>query len=133
MSHPLPFLYVFACPSQVETVGPVYMVAAGLPVASSDHISRLASLALRIAAAADSFAAVGGEPLRVRMGLHTGRVTGGIIGMQLPQYQVRRSSASVAFHCVEVRSHSALPMAFRAASFRPVLFAAHISLVHRCG
>ena len=96
MSHPLnPLPHVFSCPSQVETVGPVYMVAAGLPVASSDHISRLASLALRIAAAADGFADVKGGPLHVRMGLHTGRVTGGIIGMQLPQYQVRRCAEEV--------------------------------------
>ena len=103
MPDPLHFPHLLL--SQVETVGPVYMVAAGLPVASSDHISRLASLALRIAAAADSFAAVGGEALRVRMGLHTGRVTGGIIGMQLPQYQVRHRRSGASAFCVEVRCH----------------------------
>ena len=77
---------------KVETVGAVYMVSAGVPVASEDHTLRLARLALRFAAAGEGFSFSEGRPLALRIGLHTGPVIGGIIGLQLPRCEPRSPS-----------------------------------------
>ena len=79
---------------KVETVGAVYMVAAGVPVTSEDHTQRLALLALRFAAAGDGFSFCAGRQLSLRMGLHTGQVIGGIIGLQLPRCAAQGGTAA---------------------------------------
>jgi len=64
---------------KIKTVGDAYMVAAGVPVARSDHAQAIAELALRIR---DHVAAtpIAGRRLSLRIGISSGPVTAGIIG-----------------------------------------------------
>ena len=59
----------------METIGAVYMIACGCPEPAADHASRLAELALRIREYAEG-QSVRGEALKLKMGLHSGSVSG---------------------------------------------------------
>ena len=59
---------------QVETIGPVYMIACGCPVPAADHASRLATLALEIRDYGASLF-VNDEPVHLKMGIHSGSVS----------------------------------------------------------
>ena len=76
---------MWPAPAQVETIGPVYMVSCGCPDAAPDHAARLAELALRMSEAVEGSTTVEDEPLLLKMGIHSGQVIGGIIGLKLPR------------------------------------------------
>jgi class 3 adenylate cyclase len=64
---------------KIKTIGDAYMVAAGLPEPVDDHAGRTIDLALRMIEVVErEGAAIGG--LRVRIGVHTGPVVGGVLG-----------------------------------------------------
>ena len=54
---------------KVETVGPVYMVAAGVPQPSKLHCATLARLALLFNEAVEGSTTVDDTPLRLKLGL----------------------------------------------------------------
>ena len=64
---------------KIKTIGDAYMVAGGLPDPVEDHAGRTIDLALRMIEVVErEGAAIGG--LRVRIGVHTGPVVGGVLG-----------------------------------------------------
>ena len=63
----------------------MYVVSCGCPDAALDHAARLAELALRINEAMEGSTAIDNEPLRLKMGIHSGQVIGGVIGLKLPR------------------------------------------------
>jgi len=64
---------------KIKTIGDAYMVAGGLPEPVEDHAGRVIELALRmIEVVEQEGAAIGG--LRVRIGVNTGPVVGGVLG-----------------------------------------------------
>jgi class 3 adenylate cyclase len=64
---------------KIKTIGDAYMVAGGLPEPVEDHAGRTIDLALRMIEVVErEGAAIGG--LRVRIGVHTGPVVGGVLG-----------------------------------------------------
>jgi len=63
---------------KVETVGPVYMIASGLPTYRPDHCAALVLLALDICDALEDFKDDQGMPLQALMGIHCGPVIGGV-------------------------------------------------------
>lgn len=65
---------------KIKTIGDCYMVAAGIPLAQPDHLSILARAALEMLAAARNVRLPDGRSLQVRIGMHTGAVTAGVIG-----------------------------------------------------
>ncbi|XP_072264022.1 guanylate cyclase soluble subunit beta-2-like [Pyxicephalus adspersus] len=72
---------------KVETIGDAYMVVGGVPVPVSTHAERVANFALgMILMAREVNNPVTGNPIQIRVGLHTGPVLAGVVGEKMPRY-----------------------------------------------
>jgi adenylate cyclase len=80
---------------KIKTIGDCVMVVAGLPVARPDHAQALAryALELREAGEHESFA---GEPLTLRIGLHSGPIVAGVIGKRRFAYDLWGDTVNLA-------------------------------------
>ena len=65
---------------KIKTIGDCYMAAAGIPEPLPGHLNRLAQAALQMLAETDRIRAPDGSPIAVRIGMHAGPVTAGVIG-----------------------------------------------------
>jgi class 3 adenylate cyclase len=108
---------------KIKTIGDAYMAVAGLPQPQADHAQRAARMALAMQQAIARVAADTGEPLALRVGLHSGPVVAGVIGRRKFAYDLwgdtvntasRMESHGVpgAIHCTETTG-SLLRGAFR--------------------
>ena len=73
---------------KVETIGDAYMVVSGLPERTDQHAGNIASLALELLRAVKTFK-IGHRPndqLKLRIGVHTGPVVAGVVGLAMPRY-----------------------------------------------
>ncbi|KAG7307262.1 hypothetical protein JYU34_007422, partial [Plutella xylostella] len=74
---------------KVETIGDAYMVVSGLPIRNGvAHAGEVASMALALLAATRAFR-VRHRPeqrLLLRVGLHSGPVCAGVVGLKMPRY-----------------------------------------------
>ncbi|XP_076980578.1 guanylate cyclase 2G-like [Tamandua tetradactyla] len=74
---------------KVETIGDAYMVASGLPIRNgTQHVDQIATMSLHFLSATVHFQ-IGHMPeekLRLRIGLHTGPVVAGVVGITMPRY-----------------------------------------------
>ncbi|XP_028968561.1 receptor-type guanylate cyclase Gyc76C-like [Galendromus occidentalis] len=74
---------------KVETIGDAYMVVSGLPERNGDdHASEIALMALELLDAIKTFK-IRHRPeqqLKLRIGLHTGPVVAGVVGLTMPRY-----------------------------------------------
>ncbi|XP_053447082.1 atrial natriuretic peptide receptor 1 isoform X2 [Nycticebus coucang] len=74
---------------KVETIGDAYMVVSGLPVRNGQlHAREVARMALALLDAVRSFRIRHRpqEQLRLRIGIHTGPVCAGVVGLKMPRY-----------------------------------------------
>ncbi|KAM4627539.1 guanylate cyclase soluble subunit beta-2-like [Polymixia lowei] len=72
---------------KVETIGDAYMVVGGVPIPVSSHAERVANFALgMILAAREVINPITGEPIQIRVGLHSGPVLAGVVGEKMPRY-----------------------------------------------
>jgi class 3 adenylate cyclase len=67
---------------KIKTIGDAYMVVAGVPTPRSDHVEAIAEMALDMQEALERFEAGAGTPFRMRMGINTGPVVAGVIGLR---------------------------------------------------
>src|SRR5919199_687286 len=67
---------------KIKTIGDAYMVAGGLPMVRSDHAEAMAEMALDMQREIARLATQLGEPLNVRIGINTGPVIAGVIGIK---------------------------------------------------
>ena len=75
--------------TQIETIGDAYVCAAGLPLDDPRHAQNVATFALAVShAARHVLSPVTGEPLKLRVGIHTGSCASGIVGVKNPRYCV---------------------------------------------
>jgi len=65
---------------KIKTIGDAYMAVAGLPRGRADHAEAIARLALDMQRACAQIEAKTGEPLPIRVGIHSGPVVAGVIG-----------------------------------------------------
>jgi adenylate cyclase len=65
---------------KIKTIGDCYMVAGGLPTPDPNHLKRLTSAAMEMQAEAGKVRTPDGKPLSLRIGMHAGPVTAGVIG-----------------------------------------------------
>jgi len=72
----------------IKTIGDAYMVASGLPSPRTDHAEAAAEVALGFMEETAVHVAPDGQPLRVRIGMHTGPVVAGIIGTRKFTYDL---------------------------------------------
>ena len=67
---------------KIKTIGDAYMAAAGLPEPMEDHAGAVVDMALEMVAVTRSYRTPDGEPFRARIGIHTGPVVAGVIGVK---------------------------------------------------
>jgi adenylate cyclase len=65
---------------KIKTIGDAYMLAGGLLAPRSDHAEAVADMALAMRDTSQEVSHRIGEPLQLRIGIHTGSVVSGIIG-----------------------------------------------------
>ncbi|BES91073.1 cyclase alpha 1 subunit [Nesidiocoris tenuis] len=71
---------------KVETIGDAYCVAAGLHRESEHHACQIAWMALLMMEAAQAHHTHDGKPIMMRIGLHSGNVLAGVVGVKMPRY-----------------------------------------------
>ncbi|XP_037078093.1 atrial natriuretic peptide receptor 2-like [Pollicipes pollicipes] len=74
---------------KVETIGDAYMVVSGLPMRNgAKHAGEIAGMSLKLLEAVQSFQIRHrpGQQLKLRIGLHTGPVVAGVVGLKMPRY-----------------------------------------------
>ncbi|KAL1437185.1 hypothetical protein MTO96_049168 [Rhipicephalus appendiculatus] len=73
---------------KVETIGDAYMVVGGLPERNRDHAEQVATMALDLLHLCGRFRIrhMPNVPLMLRIGLHTGAVVAGVVGLTMPRY-----------------------------------------------
>ncbi|MDB9312406.1 adenylate/guanylate cyclase domain-containing protein [Spirulina sp. CS-785/01] len=81
---------------KIKTIGDAYMVAAGLPIPRADHVDAIAKMALEMQAAIGQFYVRPHEPCRIRIGIHTGSVVAGVIGIKKFIYDLWGDTVNVA-------------------------------------
>lgn len=74
---------------KVETIGDAYLVVSGLPIRNGHtHAAEIASMSLHLLDAVSEFTIRHrpNEPLLLRIGIHTGPVCAGVVGLKMPRY-----------------------------------------------
>ncbi|XP_064413007.1 guanylate cyclase soluble subunit beta-2 [Latimeria chalumnae] len=72
---------------KVETIGDAYMVVGGIPVPVTSHAERVCNFALGMRIAAkEVMNPITGNPIQIRVGIHTGPVLAGVVGEKMPRY-----------------------------------------------
>ena len=72
---------------KVETIGDAYMVVSGLPERTPLHAGNIAAMAVELLAAVKNFkiAHRPNDTLQLRIGIHSGYVVAGVVGLAMPR------------------------------------------------
>ncbi|CAG9858573.1 unnamed protein product [Phyllotreta striolata] len=71
---------------KVETIGDAYCVAGGLHKETHTHAQQIAWMALKMIEVCSLHQTHQGQPIKMRIGLHTGSVLAGVVGVKMPRY-----------------------------------------------
>ncbi|MEG3989066.1 adenylate/guanylate cyclase domain-containing protein [Microcoleus sp. S28C3] len=81
---------------KIKTIGDAYMVVGGLPVSRPDHADAIANMALDMQAYMQEVENIFGESLQIRIGINTGPVIAGVIGIKKFIYDLWGDAVNVA-------------------------------------
>jgi len=73
---------------KIKTIGDAYMVVGGLPEPRDDHAEAIAEMALDMQTQLSGLTTPDGSPLVFRIGIHTGPVVAGVIGVKKLSYDL---------------------------------------------
>jgi PAS domain S-box-containing protein len=73
---------------KIKTIGDAYMVVAGLPRPRTDHAEAIAEMALDMQQAIVEVSAQIGDPFNIRIGINSGPVVAGVIGLKKFSYDL---------------------------------------------
>ncbi|MFZ1572295.1 MAG: adenylate/guanylate cyclase domain-containing protein, partial [Candidatus Kapaibacterium sp.] len=74
---------------KIKTIGDAYMVVAGAPLPRNDHAQAMANMAIDMIEAMKQFTSITtGEPIQIRIGIHSGEVVAGVIGKKKFAYDL---------------------------------------------
>ncbi len=81
---------------KIKTIGDAYMVVSGLPMPRSDHAEAIAEMALDMQKAVIEFSNNTGIDLNIRIGINTGPVVAGVIGIKKFIYDLWGDTVNIA-------------------------------------
>lgn len=81
---------------KIKTIGDAYMVVGGLPMPRDDHAEAIAEMALGMQAKVAKLSADTGENLAIRVGINSGPVVAGVIGVSKFTYDLWGDTVNVA-------------------------------------
>jgi class 3 adenylate cyclase/CheY-like chemotaxis protein len=81
---------------KIKTIGDSYLVVGGLPIPRPDHAQAIADLALAMQKEIKKFKRWDGEPFQIRIGINTGQVVAGVIGLRKFIYDLWGDAVNVA-------------------------------------
>ena len=81
---------------KIKTIGDCYMVAGGLPEPRADHAEAVAEMSLAMLGIVSELATRWGEPLSIRVGIHSGPVVAGVIGKRKFIYDMWGDTVNIA-------------------------------------
>ncbi len=81
---------------KIKTVGDAYMVVGGLPTRRADHAEAIAEMALDIQSAIAQFRDETGKDFNIRIGINTGPVVAGVIGIKKFSYDLWGDTVNIA-------------------------------------
>jgi PAS domain S-box-containing protein len=73
---------------KIKTIGDAYMVVAGLPTPRKDHAEAIAEMALDMQQSIAKVSAETGVPFNIRIGINSGPVVAGVIGLKKFSYDL---------------------------------------------
>ncbi|KAG1699558.1 hypothetical protein DVH05_012969 [Phytophthora capsici] len=75
---------------KMDTVGDAFIVVGGLPghKSSKNHAAAIAAFAVEMLREIERFCAKANVELQMRIGIHTGPVVGGVVGIKKPRYLI---------------------------------------------
>lgn len=80
---------------KIKTIGDSYMAVCGIPTKQADHALRMANFAKDILHATKQFT-FNGKHIEIRIGIHSGPVIAGVIGLQKFAYDLWGDSVNIA-------------------------------------
>ncbi|GFR46278.1 hypothetical protein Agub_g7832 [Astrephomene gubernaculifera] len=81
---------------KLETIGDAYFLVCNLTTHCPRHVDTVIDFAIRMQAAARGVRDAQGQPVQIRIGIHTGPVVGGVLGAKTPRFSVYGDTVNVA-------------------------------------
>ena len=81
---------------KIKTIGDAYMVVGGLPNPRTDHAAAIASMAIEMLDAIAQFNIDTGEEFQIRIGINSGAVVAGVIGIKKFTYDLWGDTVNIA-------------------------------------
>ncbi|HEY9886814.1 MAG TPA: adenylate/guanylate cyclase domain-containing protein [Candidatus Obscuribacterales bacterium] len=81
---------------KIKTIGDAYMVVGGLPTPRPDHAAAILEMAIALLATIQTFKRRDGSPFQLRIGINTGPVVAGVIGIKKFSYDLWGDAVNIA-------------------------------------
>lgn len=77
----------YSC-ERIKTIGDAYLAVSGMPIADKNHIENMARVALEVIKYTSERNNTASIPWEIRIGIHTGEVVGGVVGIKKYVYDI---------------------------------------------